>query len=389
MSSQYKQIFQVDGTFGFSLSGFIARMPNAMVFISLTLMLNSLGFSYSKASYVTATYITVSALLSSHTARLADRYGQNLIIAICTTISIIALLLLVICSYLKMSLVLLVILAFFAGFSPNFGALVRTRWSRLYSGTSYIRSAFAFESIVDEIVFMIGPVIAIAATTNIAPQAGILTALCFLIIGSISFITQKKTQPIPNKSNKTKSALRYRAILILAIILFVFGMIYGVTELSAIAFCKEIHKPAWAIFPLILYALASFITGYIYGAQKHIKYSLSIQLLISIACSAISTLLFLFVNNFTVLCFAAFCAGATCAPTLIIATALVENIIPEQKLTEGISWVTTGLNLGTSLGYAIVSPLLDKYGASKGFIIVIIAGFLSLFIASISFKKLK
>lgn len=388
MSSQYKKIFQAKGTLGFSLSGFIARMPNSMIFISLTLMLNSLGFSYSEASYVTTTYIAVSALLSPHISRLADRYGQNLVVIICTTISIIALLLLLIFSYLKAPLTILIILAFFSGFSPNFGALVRTRWSRLYSGSNYIRTAFAFESIIDEIVFMIGPIIAIAATTNIAPQAGVLAALMFLTIGSISFSLQKSTAPKPNVSYQSKSAIRYLSIVILVCILFVFGAIYGVAELSIIAYCKEINKTSWASIPLILYALASFTTGYIYGAKKQIKYSLPTQLLFSIIFTALATLPFLIITNFSFLCFAAFCTGATCAPTLIIAVALVEDIIPEKKLTEGISWIISGLNLGTSLGYAAVSPLLDNYGSSKGFTIVTVAGFLSLLITSLTYKKL-
>lgn len=388
MTSQYIKLFQAKGTLGFSLSGFIARMPNSMVFISLTLMLSNLGFSYSRASYVTATYVTASALLSPQTARLADRYGQSLIVAICTFISVSSLILLLICSYLKTSIFLLMALALFAALAPNFGAMVRTRWSRLYGGSPYIRSAFAFESIVDEIVFMIGPILAIAATTNLAPHAGVITAISFLIIGSISFITQKRTEPKLNNNFSGKSVLKYPPIIILAVILFAFGVIYGVAELSTIAFCKELNKTAWATLPLILYALASFIAGFAYGAKKHIKINLAKQLLIAISIAAISTLPFLFIQNMFTLCFALFCSGATCAPTIIIATALVEDIIPEKKLTEAISWIITGLNLGVSAGYACVSPLLDNYGSSKGFAITVIAGFLSLIIVSAFFKKL-
>ena len=139
---------------------------------------------------------------------------------------------------------------------------------------------------------------------------------------------------------------------------------------------------------LNLYALASFIAGFAYGAKKHIKISLAKQLLIAISIAAISTIPFLFIQSMFTLCFALFCSGATCAPTIIIATALVEDIIPEKKLTEAISWIITGLNLGVSAGYACVSPLLDNYGSSKGFAITVIAGFLSLFIVSVFFKKL-
>lgn len=389
MANQYKKIFQAEGAFGFSLAGFIARMPNSMIFISLTLMLNSLGFSYSRASLVTATYITASALLSPQTAKLADRYGQSLIVAICTFISDSALILLLIASYLQAPIYILILLALFAGLTPNFGAMVRTRWSRLYSGSPYIRSAFAFESIVDEIVFMIGPVLAIAATTNLTPYAGLVIAICFSAIGAISFINQKASEPKAHYNIEGKNVLKYSAIRILATILFVFGVIYGAAELSTIAFCKELNKTAWSSLPLILYALASFSTGFAYGAKKHIKLTLAKQLLLAIAIAAIATIPFLFIHNIFTLCFALFCSGASCAPTIIIATALVEHTIPEKKLTEAISWVMTGLNLGTSCGYAVVSPLLDRYGSFSGFAITVCAGFCSLIIALICFKSLK
>ncbi|WJW79687.1 MFS transporter [Bartonella sp. TP] len=390
MTSPYKKIFQAPGTLGFSLAGFIARMPNAMVVISLTLMLTTLGFSYTKASYVTVTYILASALISPQTARLADLYGQRKVVIICSITAMMALLALLISSQLSAPIGILIGLSIIAGLAPNFGALVRTRWSRIYTNSKYLRSAFAFESLVDEIVFIVGPILAIVLTTNVSSSAGLLTAITFLAVGSFSFVMQRRTEPaiITSQSSERKSMLRQRNLLVLSFILFIFGIIYGAAELSTIAYAKEIHKESLASLPIVTYAVASFLTGFTYGS-KHIKLPLPQQLLLTLGCSAIATLPFLYIVNLTSLCIALFCSGAACAPTLIIATSLVEKIAPEKQLTEGISWAITGLNLGTSLGYTLTSYLIDTGGASRGFSAAIIAGFLSFIVALFAFKQLK
>ena len=109
--------------------------------------------------------------------------------------------------------------------------------------------------------------------------------------------------------------------------------------------------------------------------------------MLSIALSALASIPFFYIKDINSLCFALFCSGATCAPTLIIASALVESIIPEKQLTEGISWVMTGLNLGVSFGYALTSPLIDQYGADAGFVVAIIAGLSSIIVTIATYKK--
>lgn len=389
MTNSYKKIFQAPGAIGFSLTGFIARMPNAMVFISLTLILTASGFSYSKASYITATYIIASAIISPQTARLADLYGQRKIVAVCATLASIGLCGLLIASQVGAPLWALIVLAVVASPAPNFGALVRTRWSRLYAGNYSLRSAFAFEALVDETVFMVGPVLAIAFTTNINITAGLIAAIGFLILGSTSFIMQRSTEPAVklHPERGQQSVLRHSGILVISIILFIFGIIYGAAELSTIAYAKEIGKESYASIPIVIYAIASFITGFTYGA-RHISLSLPKQFLLVLGLAALTSLPFLYIINLTTLCIALFCSGATCAPTLIIATSLVEKIVPEKQLTEGISWTTTGLNLGTSLGYMLTSYIIDANGASSGFRAAIIAGFLAFIVTLFAFKPI-
>ncbi len=56
---------------------------------------------------------------------------------------------------------MLFLLAIPAGCMPTIGAMVRARWTELYRGQPQLRTAFAFESVLDEVFFIAGPVISV------------------------------------------------------------------------------------------------------------------------------------------------------------------------------------------------------------------------------------
>ena len=53
---------------------------------------------------------------------------------------------------------------------------MRARWSKIYTGTPQLRTAFAWESLLDEVVFISGPPLATLLALQIAPSAALLVA---------------------------------------------------------------------------------------------------------------------------------------------------------------------------------------------------------------------
>nr|WP_310593246.1 MFS transporter [Bacillus clarus] len=96
-----------------------------------------------------------------------------------------------------------------------------------------------------------------------------------------------------------------------------------------------------------------------------------------------------FVNNITWLVVVVFFAGLSVAPTMIITMGLVEKIVPESKITEGMTWTITGLGIGVSLGSAVTGLVIDSFGARAGFDVAIIAGLLALIIVLLGCKTLR
>jgi predicted MFS family arabinose efflux permease len=88
-----------------------------------------------------------------------------------------------------------------------------------------------------------------------------------------------------------------------------------------------------------------------------------------------------FVPNIYVLAVALFLGGFAISPTLVAAMSLIEAEIPASRLTEGISWLSTGIGFGIAPGAAIAGHLVDLYGASPAYLVPAVSGILAAAVA--------
>ncbi|RCL00716.1 MAG: MSF transporter [Candidatus Tokpelaia sp. JSC189] len=390
MANPYYEIFQVPGTLAFSITGLIARYPLAMITLGIVTMISQTRGHYGLASLVATTYAISGAFIAPQISRLADCYGQAKVALPASIISACAMAGLILASYYQIPTWSLFTIAALIGVMPSFGAFVRARWSRLFSGSLKLHSAFAYESIIDEAIFMTGPVIAIYLSTVFFPEAGLGATIILLMIGCILFCLQKKTEPtlLSRRHSDGRSVIFSPCVQILALTLLAIGGIFGTAEVTAIAFAQAQGNVTNSMYPLVAYALGSFIAGIIYGGRS-IKMELSRQFGVAITLAALTTLPLLLVSNVWHLTLAFFIAGAAVSPTIIIAMKLVESLVPKEKLTEGITWNSTGLSMGLAIGISLSGLVIDRFGIEKGFYIPIAAGFLALLIILAFRKKLE
>ena len=71
---------------------------------------------------------------------------------------------------------------------------------------------------------------------------------------------------------------------------------------------------------------------------------------------------------------AVFFAGLSIAPVLITSYAVVERLIEDRRLTEGFTWFTSGLGVGLAGSAAFAGALIDDYGASSGYVVLVACG---------------
>ena len=375
MFKLYSEIFKPPGAKGFAAAGFIARLPIAMATIGIVAMLSQTHGTYGLAGAVAATFALTNALAAPQISRWVDRLGQRRILAPATTLSVLGFIGLMLATHLRGPTWMLFAFALIAAAMPSMPAMVRARWTELYRGTPQLGTAFAFESVADELVYISGSALAVGLSVSLFPEAGPLASTLFLAAGSAAFILQKGTEPKvqPAATRGGTPTIALRPVQIVTLALIAIGAIFGTAEVTVIALTKEFGNAAAASLVLAGYALGSMFVGLVYGALKPTM-QLSRQIAIAIAIAAATTGPLLFVGNVPMLALALFASGAAISPTFITAFGLIERLVPPAKLTEGITWVMTGIGIGMAIGSFASGWVIDAFGAGQGFWVSVAAG---------------
>lgn len=390
MANPYFKLFTAPGSKAFSSAGLIARLPVSMTGIGIITMLSQVRGSYWLAGAVAATFAFSMALLAPQIARAADRFGQRRVLPYATGTSAIALLLLLICTRYQAPDWALFVFAALAGGMPSISAMVRARWSEIYRGTPQLHTAFSFESVLDEVAFIIGPPIAVGLSVSLFPEAGPLVAALLLVAGVTAFALQKSTQPpvYTRNSERQRAILAMPSMQILVLALIALGTIVGTVDVISVAFAEQQGQPAAASIVLSVYAFGSCLAGLIFGAMK-IPVPLPRLFLYAAFATAFTILPLLWVHNVLTLAAAMFVAGLFFAPTMIIAMGLVENIVPPARLTEGLTWMVTGLGIGVAFGAALAGLAIDAAGITAGFGVTLTAGLVVLLVAAGGYRLMR
>jgi MFS family permease len=390
MPNPYREIFQAPGAKGFAAAGFLARLPVAMATMGIVTMLSQSHGEYWLAGAVSATFALTNAFVAPQISRLVDRHGQSRVLTPTTAVAVVAFTVLILATHFKWPNWTLFLSALVAGVMPSMPAMVRARWTGLYHGSPRLHTAFAFESVLDEVVYMAGSVLAIGLSVSLFPEAGPLASTLFLAIGTTLFVIQKSTEPPvrPVEQRASRSALSVPAVQIITFTLIAVGTIFGTAEVTVIAFSEELGQKGAASFILAGYAGGSLVVGLVFGTLR-LKASLGRQFLAANTGAMLTTLPLLWVGSIPALAVMLFLAGASISPTFITAFGLIERLVPSSQLTEGITWAMTGIFIGMAAGSFLSGYVIDVHGAQNGFWVSVGAGVVALTTALLGQRMLR
>ncbi|WP_342625385.1 MFS transporter [Pseudomonas alkylphenolica] len=392
MFNLYRALFQARGTKGFALAGLLARIPLPMTAIGIITMLSQLRGSYGLAGAVSATFVLTYALMSPLVSRLVDRYGQRRVLPAAAGLSVVGILLLLACTYWQAADWTLFVGAGLAGFMPSMSAMVRARWTAIYRGKAQLQTAYSLETVLDEVTFIAGPPISVGLSVAVLPQAGPLAAAVLLAIGVFALVAQVSTEPpvegAAGAGQHEVSVIRLAGVRLLTLLMIVMGVIVGTVDIVSVAFAEQVGSAAAASVVLSCYAIGSCVAGLVFGALK-LQTPLHKLLLLGGVATAATTLPLLFAENIFGLSVAVLVAGLFFAPTMIVAMSLVERIVPHSKLTEGMTWLLAGLNIGVATGAAASGQVVDLLGAKAGFNVALCAGVAVLLVAFWGYQRMR
>ncbi|HML50375.1 MAG TPA: MFS transporter [Propionicimonas sp.] len=391
----YRDILRLPGALRFSAAGLLARSGQAMLGLGLVLMVSALYDGYRLAGILTAVWAVSWALGTALLSNLVDRYGQRRVMYPAAVVSATALLVVVGFAMLRwpaQALIGPVIVAGAFGGSP--GALVRARWKHLLQDSAALHTAFSLESTLDEVTYMVGPVIATALAVGVHPTAGLVAAALSSLLGATLFYSQRATEPPVAALSGTQQRQRPGRVLLLpgvvgvVVVNLLIGAMFGGIDVTVVAAATSWDERAASGLVLGMFSLASALAGLLYGARAW-KSALWLRFVVIVVAMFAAAAALLAVDSVIMLTVIGMLFGVTVAPTLINGNSLIGRLVPEAQLTEGLAWMGTGIGIGAAIGSAVCGHVIDLAGYPAGFVAVAGFGLVTLLLALASLPALR
>jgi MFS family permease len=374
--SPYGRVLRLPGALAFTISGLVARMPMSMVSLGIVLLVSDRTGSYALAGAVSASFLVANAVFAVPQARLIDRLGQRRVLAPAALVSAAGLLAMMVCVELDQPTPWPHLAAAVAGATlPQIGSSIRARWSYLVEDKAALHTAYSFESVVDEGVFIVGPALVTGLATVVHPLAGLTFALVATVVGTVVLAGLKRTQPPATGAvhHDHKPGMPWRVLAPLIVSAFAMGALLGGAEVATVAFSDEAGSTAMAGPLLAIWAVGSLVSGVITGAVAA-RTSNASRFRWGMLALGVLMLPLPFVDGFVALAGFLFISGFAISPTLIAAFAWIEESVPTGRITEGITTFTTVLGAGLAPGAALAGLVVDESGASASYWVVVAAG---------------
>jgi MFS family permease len=370
-------VLRTPGALKFSAAGALARLPMSMVGIGAVLMVQGIYDSYAMAGRVAAVLGLAQAFLAPQIARWVDRRGQRTVLLPTLAVSVVGLGGLVTAAVLGSPEWVLWPFAAIAGASQgSYGSMVRARWNHALDDSRRLHTAYSLESSIDELVYIVGPILATTLATAVAAPSALVVAGLATAVGGLLFVFQRATEPpvvAPDSEARQRPVVLTPGMPVLVLVFVAMGMIFGSMEVATVAFAEELGSKGMAGVVLAVFALGSMVAGLAYGA-RHFTSPAARRFVIGMAALGAGVSLFLLAHSLWTLAIVMFVAGLAIAPTVITGNGLVQDMVGKHQLTEALAWVGTSIGIGASLGASVAGARVDAAGADAGFLVAVGAG---------------
>jgi MFS family permease len=354
------------------LASLVGRLPIGITGLALLLLVQARESSFAHAGLVTSAYLGGLAGIAPLVGRLIDRLGPRPVLRACAVAYPISLLVLVRATAQEAPLGLILGLSFLAGATlPQVTTCMRTLYRRHLQDDSLLVTALSFDSVLIEVVFIVGPMlVAFVVATSSPDVAVLLGALCAALGAVLVTRTRLLAKWAVEGSPRWTliGALQHSEFRHLLAILLSYAAVFGFVDIGVATFAHEIGQPALTGVVLGVMSIGSATGGLIYGSRSwHLP--LARQFAWSLVVMGLSIAPMAFIAHPVLLGLMAIISGLTMAPPLIIQSTMVAKMTPPRQMAEAFTWVTTAMLCGVGVGFALGGVVAEVNGSPAVFLL--------------------
>jgi len=344
-------------------SQLLARFPAGMLSVALLIHIEQTYGDFTAAGFTIAAFAIGQGIAGPLGGRLLSRFGMRTVLVPTIALSSITLAIL---GLTTPPMQLLFPLVFITGLTiPPIPPAVRTVYPKI-TDSSRINTVFAIDATLQEIIWILGPLLTTIIAATLGPRTGILLCSAVLLVGGIWFVTSKPIGQvrIPNSPRKMGAVLREPVVLIMTVV-FMFGIgTWGALDAAAIAHFG--HEDPFVGVVLGLSAVGSLIGGLAAGLLAMPRWSLAAR----VGLGVIGTTLALFsLGSPLMFILAFFITGMSSSPMIALANSAVSATVRFSDTAEAFGWLGTAQLVGVAIASAFAGIAIDAMGALGGLLI--------------------
>jgi hypothetical protein len=243
---------------------------------------------------------------------------------------------------------------------PPISASMKTLWPLLVGGGPLLQTAYAVESLIQQALFFVGPLLVSALVVVGSPTIAVIATGVFGFVGTVGFVASPASRAWRSgrRERSLTGVLADRAVCLVVAVTLTQSVVFGALYVAVPAFAAR-HGSANAAGALLAVMNVGAIVGGLVGASRPIPrgvvaHYLHLSLLLTggvaplvLARSPETMGLLLIV------------AGLFVAPTAAASYVLIDLISPSGYRTEAFTWMSTAVATGGAVGSAISGVLID------------------------------
>ncbi|HEY2480123.1 MAG TPA: MFS transporter [Solirubrobacterales bacterium] len=354
----------------------VARMPFGMGGVSLVIFVHARTGSFGVAGLITGFYTLAFALAGPLLGRQVDRRGPRVVLGPAAAVCALALGAVVAIGEGSAATLPLALASVVAGASvlPVSGVLRRT-WPALIPRRD-LHTAYLFDAVLIEVVFVCGPLLTGLLAAAVDPAAPLFVSAGFVLVGTAWFLlvpVVRAERPAPPEHRHPAGALAAPAIRFITLAGLPIGASFGALDVSLPAFGASHGSSALGGLFAASLSVGSMLGAAAYGVlgdrlgdlrQASLRLAVYQPLVIAPLLLAPSP---------AALVPLALLAGSFAAPMITLRSRVAELTMPPGTGTETFTWLLLSVMVGASASSALAGPLIEAAGWRVGVVLAIAA----------------
>lgn len=364
----YLELLRLPGASRAVVPAAAARLAMAVTPLAILMMLASSGRSLAVAGGASAAYALGLAVAAPISGRLVERWRPRVVLSTAVPAAILLVCLALVPNAREM---VLYVLAGLAGLlTPPVGATMRAAWHGLTPDRDLRQRSYAFEAILTETLFIVGPALVTVLTTAVGGSIQLAVVSGMLAVGAVLFSSSSAVAlnvATPHQTSAPVAPIATAALLVAIGLTAALSAAVAVAVVATLRLVGAAEALAGAL--ITVQAVGSVCGGMVYGrtvrrGRTTIRY-VRLLAILAFALAMLPAVLWIDTTGATIIGLALllFVSGVPIASTGAEEFQLMGEITPASRMTSGFAGVGSCIAVGGAVGSAVGGLASEHWGA--------------------------